>query len=149
MYTRDGFYPYYNYQLRKGNWKIFKVFTTLLISAIKKLNKMHPLKIGMHVYRGMKDYYHLPSAKSLYFKQFTSTTRNIGTAKDFTNGDGMIFTVKVNVNILAASVKDLSPFPKEDEILFSPFVALDFVNGTHSTMYFKTSDKQEFMIKKC
>lgn len=152
MYTHDNFYKYYNDQLRNGNWKKFEAFTALLNSAIKKLNDMRKIPTGTVVYRGMEEAFANPSAKSLYFKQFTSTSKNCSTCRKFAGPNGTLLIFNLTTNVMAAYVKELSFYPEEDEILFSPFVALDFVSRTYSsiaTMNFKTSAKQEFLNKKC
>ena len=149
MYTHRNFYGFYNQQLRNGSWKMFEVFTTLLFSAIKKLNDLRKIPAETVLCRGMKEAFANPTAKSLYFKQFTSTSKNMSRCLEFAGPNGTLLTFRITANVLAAAVKELSFYPGEEEILFSPFVALDFLSGTSSTMIFKTSAKQEFLNKKC
>ena len=144
MYTNNAFYNVFNKEISNGHWKKFKIFTNQLLNAINKLNINGKKIVGLTVYRGMNEAFAVPIAKRLYFKRFTSTSANIRKAQDF--GTETFFHINITVNVLAAFISELSHFPNEEEILFSPFVALDLIKSSGSTMFFKTSSEQIFKV---
>lgn len=144
MYT-NKFYIEYNQASTNRNWKPYRVYTTLLMSALKKLAGIYPLPPGTTVYRGIKVKANSPPTGSrLFWKAFTSTSLNYEIAKEYAGEDGTILEFQLPDSRYAAKVDKLSNFPQE-EVLLLPFEAFDFVKADNKGIHFKTSKTQELL----
>src|SRR6218665_230656 len=114
------FYGEYNQATRNRNWKPYRVFTTLMMSALRKLSKIHPIPPGMTLYRGINFKASPPTSKRIVWWAFTSTSLNIEVAKGFAGHNGMILKFKPPSSRFAAKVSDY-------EVILFPFEAFDFL----------------------
>ena len=130
-------YKQFNQEMRSGDLKSFKILAALLHSAVVKLSKISTKTET--VYRGMRDIFKIPK-ETFYFKQFTSTSFKESTAKNF-NGQGKLMKFEISPNSLVAPIASISLIPKEDELLISPFQAIQFVNEDNY-INFKTVDSK-------
>jgi len=143
MYTNDGdgraFYKEYNVASTNRKWKPYKTYTTLLLSALRKLAK--PLPRGTHLYRGVRSKLGPPPAGSrIFWKSFTSATLNYDVAKEkFAGPDGIILEFEPPASRYAARVGELSPF-NEEEVILLPFEAFDYLGSKGRRYYFTSSE---------
>ena len=136
MYSLN-LYKQFNQEMRSGDLKSFKILAALLHSAVVKLSKIFSTKTQT-VYRGMRDIFKIPKEFPFHFKQFTSTSFKEATAKNF-NGQGKLMKFEISPNSLVAQISSISLIPKEDELLISPFQAIQFVKEDNY-INFKTVD---------
>ena len=144
MYT-DGFYKEYNNAMTNRNWKPYRVYTTIVMSALRKLSKIDPVPPGYTLYRGINFKATPPTSKRIVWKALTSTSLNIAVAKQFAGKNGMIFRFKPPSSRFAAKVSKLSRY-NQDEVLLFPFEAFDllFVDKWGG-FNFKTSKTQSLL----
>jgi len=144
MYT-DGFYIEYNQATTNRNWRPYRVYTTLMMSALRKLSKIDPVPPGYTLYRGINFKATPPTSKRIVWKALTSTSLNIAVAKQFAGKNGMIFRFKPPSSRFAAKVSKLSRY-NQDEVLLFPFEAFDllFVDKWGG-FNFKTSKTQSLL----
>ena len=105
-YTGDGMdFPILSYLLREGCRKI--------LAATPKENRTRI------VYRGVNIKFAAEPGQIVRFGSYTSTTGNISVAEEFQkNSTGSQFVI---VTKIGASIKLLSVYPEEDEVLLPPF----------------------------
>ena len=144
MFT-DEFYREYNQESTKRNWKPYRVYTTLLTSALKKLAKFDPIPKGKSLYRGVKFRPLQPTSERIFWKAFTSTSLNYEIAKQFAGRDGTVLEFKSPASIVAGKVGTLTKFPQQEEVILMPFEAFDVVPDGGQGFHFKTSKTQELL----
>lgn len=147
MYTDDNdaraFFNEYNKASRERKWEPYRIYTTLLTSALRKLAESNPLPPSTHLYRGLGSRLGPPTARRLFWKSFTSTSLDYETARDnFAGSDGIILKFEPPVSYYAAQVGQLSTY-LEDEVILLPFEAFDFMGAIGQEFSFKTSKAQE------
>ena len=125
MYT-EGFYYEYNPAMTNRSWSSYRVYTTLMMSALRKLSKIDPIPAGLTLYRGINFKASPPTSKHIVWKAFTSTSLNLEIAKAFAGHNGMIFKFKPPSSRFAAKVSKLSR-NHQDEVILFPFEAFDFL----------------------
>jgi hypothetical protein len=149
MYTAEGlgksFYKEYNAASIEKKWQPYKVYTTLLMSALQKLAKIHPIPKNAILYRGIDSKAERPNAKSIFLMAFTSTSLDLKTAQKFAGSEGMILEFHPPHSRYAAQLGKSSKFLEEKEILLPPFIAFDLLNvdRSGSDFKFKTSKVQK------
>lgn len=126
MYT-DGFAFEYNPAMIKRNWRPYRVYTTIVISALQKLSKIYPIQPGLTLYRGISFKASPPTSKTIVWKALTSTSLNIEVAKKFTGKNGMILKFKPPSSSYAARVGILTRYIEEDEVILFPLRRFDFL----------------------
>jgi len=116
-------YRYFNSDTRKGSrgdGMDFPILSYLLREACRKLLAATPKANRTRiVYRGVTIKFAAQPGQIIRFGSYTSTTGNISVAEDFQkNSNGTQFVI---VTKIGASVKALSAFPEEDEVLIPPY----------------------------
>lgn len=149
MYTDDNdaraFFNEYNRASREGRWEPYRIYTTLLTSAIRKLAKSKPLSPGTYLYRGLRSRLGPPTARRLFWKSFTSTSLDYKIARDnFAGPHGIVLKFEPPVSCYAAQVGQLSTYG-EEEVILLPFEAFDFLGAKGQEFSFKTSKTQELL----
>lgn len=147
MYT-GAFYAEYNEASRNRNWAPYRVYTTLLLSALQKLAKANAVASGTTVYRGIKFSLDQLTSGRIFWSSFTSTSLNENIAETYVGGDGQVITFLIQDSKYAARIpKPLSNFDQE-EVLLPPFQAFDVVrNEKGKIIRFETSKTQKFLMK--
>ena len=141
MYSSE-FYDTYNPNIRKQFWEPYKVFTSLLCSAIKKLVAIRPLPSSTVLYRGLNRDFVVNVTGRFYFPTFSSTSLNRNVAERYGNETTMQFLP--NVPKMAGKLRGLVKYEFEEEVLLPPFEAFEVINKTGTIIYLKSSDIQDF-----
>lgn len=116
-------YRHFNGDTRKGytgDGMDFPILSYLLREACRKILAATPKENRTRiVYRGVSLKFSAEPGKIVRFGSYTSTTGNITVAENFQkNSNGTQFVI---VTKIGASIKMLSAFPEEDEILIPPY----------------------------
>lgn len=116
------FYRYINAQLREDNENIIEKLMPFIRRATYQINHHGPSQ-DLTVYRGMhldpKDQFFFTVGKTFRFQGFTSASEQITIARRFGN---IIFQIKIYAGChQVRNVASISPFPTEEEWLFSPY----------------------------
>lgn len=116
-------YRYFNSDTRKGysgDGMDFPILSYLLRESCRKLLAATPKDNRTRtVYRGVTVNFAAEPGQIIRFGSYTSTTGNISVAEEFQkNSNGTQFVI---VTKIGASVKALSAFPEEDEVLIPPY----------------------------
>lgn len=145
MYTMEynGFYQEFNNASAYGVWAPYRVYTTLLFSAVKKLAAIEPVPIDASLYRGMRVTCSPPNAKRIFWKTFTSTSLNKDVASFF--GESTFNEFKTPATIFGARIKNLSAISFEEEVLIPPFEVFDFLKADGQMFYFSASKQQDLL----
>lgn len=81
MYTDDSsnraFFKEFNLASINRNWQPYKVYTSVLASALNKLARLEPLHPETTLYRGLHSRLEAPPVGHIFCKSFTSTTQDI------------------------------------------------------------------------
>lgn len=141
MYSSE-FYDTYNPDIRNQLWEPYKVFTSLIYNAIKKLVAIRPLPSATVLYRGLNKNFVINATGRFYFPTFSSTSLNRNVAERYGNETVMKFVP--NVPKLAGRLKGLVKYEYEEEVLLVPFEAFEMINKTGTIIYLKSSDTQDF-----
>lgn len=124
MFTDDSsekaFYKTFNIACTKKSWQSYRVFSTLLTSAIVKLGKVFPVPPNATLYRGLGHKLKPPAATRFTFKSFTSASLSLETARQFSGSNGTILSFQPQQSCRAARIENLSKFG-EDEVIILPF----------------------------
>jgi hypothetical protein len=151
MYTLGDsptpFYSQYNAASINKEWQPYKVYTTLLMSAIQKMTKIDPIPPERALYRGIKFTAERPNAERIFLKAFSSTSLDLKVAQEFAEPKGMILEFQPPHSRYAARVRKLSLLFYEEEVILPPFIAFDVLNvdGSNSDFKFKTSEVQKIL----
>src|SRR6218665_1784200 len=131
MFTDDSderaFFREYNRASANRIWQPYKVYTTLLVSALRKLTEIDPIPPGATLYRGLNFKAEPPRARQIFWKAFTSTSLDIKVAEGFAGPDGTILEFQPPASRRAARIRKLSNYYEEDEVLLLPFEAFHFI----------------------
>lgn len=116
-------YRHFNTDTRKGytgDGMDFPILSYLLREACRKILAATPKENRTRiVYRGVTIKFAAQPGQIVRFGSYTSTTGNITVAEDFQkNSTGSQFVI---VTKIGASIKMLSAFPEEDEVLLPPY----------------------------
>ncbi|KAL9952450.1 hypothetical protein ACROYT_G039709 [Oculina patagonica] len=116
-------YRHFNGDTRKGytgDGMDFPILSYLLREACRKILAATPKENRTRiVYRGVTVKFAAEPGQIVRFGSYTSTTGNIAVAEDFQkNPTGSQFVI---VTKIGASIKMLSAFPEEDEVLLPPY----------------------------
>ena len=133
-YTGDGMdFPILSYLLSEGCRKI--------LAATPRENRTRT------VYRGVAIKFAAEPGQTVRFGSYTSTTGNMAVAEDFQkNSTGTQFVI---VTKIGASIKMLSAFPEEDEVLIPPIeqFRVDRVEEVPSRIYLESCFDDSFVDK--
>lgn len=145
MYTIEGngFYRDFNNASAFGVWAPYRVYTSLLFSAVKKLAAIEPVPIHTRLYRGMRVACNRPSAKRVFWKTFTSTSLDQEMASYF--GTSTFYEFEPQATLFGARIKNLSLMSFEDEVLIPPFEVFNFVKADGQKFYFSSSLTQDLL----
>lgn len=146
MYSAEvagGFYREFNNASSYGVWEPYRVYTSLLYSAVKKLAAIEPVPVGAKLYRGMSLVCRPPDAKRIFWKTFTSTTLDEEIAGYFGSLTSLVF--EGQATLVGARIKNLSLIEIEDEVLIPPFETFDFLKAEQQKFYFSSSKEQELL----
>lgn len=150
MYTDDSsptaFYREYNTASINRNWQPYRFYTTLLVSAIRKLAHMDPVPPGTILYRGVSFRPVNPTPKRIFWKTFTSTSLSYEISKGFAGANGILMTFQMPPTRFAGRVRKLSYFPDENEVILLPFEAYDVAGITDKQFNFQSSRTQALLI---
>jgi len=123
---RDNFYMVLNATLRKRNTispQVLMVLRPYLTYLLRGLKKVKPIS-GIMAFRGVPAasldavFQEYSVGRMVHWSGFTSSTINLLTARTFAGGPGgVVFVITV---VDGRTVKELSAFRSEDEILLSP-----------------------------
>jgi len=116
-------YRHFNGDTRKGytgDGMDFPILSYLLREACRKILAATPKENRTRiVYRGVTVKFAAEPGQIVRFGSYTSTTGNISVAEDFQkNSTGSQFVI---VTKIGASIKMLSAYPEEDEVLLPPY----------------------------
>jgi len=116
-------YRHFNGDTRKGytgDGMDFPILSYLLREACRKILAATPRENRTRiVYRGVSIQFSAEPGQIVRFGSYTSTTGSIAVAEDFQkNSTGTQFVI---VTKIGASIKMLSAFPEEDEVLIPPY----------------------------
>lgn len=149
MYTDDSSdKAFYNMASTNRIWQPYRVYTTLLVSAIRKLAKIDPIPRGTTLYRGISFRPERPNARRLFWKAASSASLNFQTARGFAGSNGVIFRFQPPASRYAAQVRKLSFYSSEDEVILLPFEVFDLVATNAREFCFKSSVTQELLNPK-
>lgn len=142
-------YRYFNSDTRKGNaadGMDFPILSFLLREACRKILAVTPKENRTRiVYRGVTINFAAEPGQIVRFGSYTSTTGNISVAEDFQkNSSGTQFVI---VTKIGASIKSLSAFPEEDEILIPPYEVFKVhrIEETPSRIYLSSCFDEDFV----
>lgn len=149
MYTDDSdaraFYREYNVASTNRIWQPYRVYTTLLLSSLRKLAKLEPIPLDTTLYRGIRFRLEPPKATRIFWMAFTSTSLDFQTANSFAGANGTILQFRPPASRHAAQIWNLSKFPQEKEVILLPFAAFDFQDADGREFYFSISETQELL----
>lgn len=145
MYTYEGngFYREFNNASAYGVWEPYKIYTSLLFSAVKKLSVIEPIPFNSTLYRGMGVSCNRPNAKRIFWKTFTSTSFDRDIARYF--GESTFYEFLPTATLFGARVKNLSFIGEEEEVLIPPFEVFNFVKADGQKFYFSSSRTQDLL----
>ena len=116
-------YRYFNSDTRRGytgDGMDFPILSYLLREACRKILAATPKESRTRiVYRGVNIRFTAKPGQIVRFGSYTSSTGNIKVAEDFqkkSNGSQFVIVTRIG-----ASIKMLSAFPEEDEVLLPPY----------------------------
>lgn len=144
MYTDDGasraFVKEFNRASTNKNWQPYRVYTTLLVSALRKLTEIDPIPPGATLYRGINFKAEPPKAERIFWKAFTSTSLDQKVAEEtFGGSSGTILEFQPPASRRGARIRKLSNYYTEDEVLLLPFEEFHFLSAKDQTLYFSSS----------
>lgn len=146
MYSAEvagGFYRVFNNASAYGVWEPYRVYTSLLYAAVRKLAAIEPVPVGAKLYRGMSLACRPPDARRIFWKTFTSTTLDEEIAGYFGSMTSLVF--EGQATLVGARIKNLSLIEMEEEVLIPPFETFDFLKADKQTFYFSSSKEQELL----
>ena len=108
------FYNDFRGYINNGTWEQVAIFSSLLYSAMTKLNCDNPISVT--VYRGLDKLLKFPETP-FFFPYFTSTSTNFTVAKKKFGSIVINFTT----NTFGAKIAEFSSVPDEEEVLILPF----------------------------
>lgn len=147
MYTAEfgGFYREFNNASSYGVWDPYRVYTSLLYSAVKKLADIEPVPFDAGLYRGMWLKCKPPNATRIFWKTFTSTSLDQRIAEYFGSATTIVFQGRASV--YGARIRNLSLIEVEDEVLIPPFELFDYLKADDQTFYFSSSKSQDLIYE--
>ncbi|XP_032228268.1 uncharacterized protein LOC5504108 [Nematostella vectensis] len=144
-------YRYFNSDTRKGylgDGMDFPIISYLLREACRKILAATPKEQRTRiVYRGVNLPFAAEIGQVVRFGSYTSTTGNITTAEEFRKtSTGTQFVI---VTKLGASIRELSAFPEEEEVLLPPYEAFRVHRVEPGCIYVASVFENDFVEQYC